>query len=127
MKKLQTLMLMMLVAFMGLAVQSCGSDDDKGAASREQFTLSAELTDAGNLTDDEKSAMQAGFAQIGHTVTATESEAKAALDESIEMYKDSYANTAGKNYTVTFFLKNASGKVVYQKSIVVQGQNVTVI
>lgn len=29
MKKFQTMMLMMLVAFMGMAVQSCGDDDDK--------------------------------------------------------------------------------------------------
>lgn len=124
MKKFQTLMLSMLVAFVGFAVQSCGSDDDN--KDRQQYTLTAELTSTGNLTDAEIASFQNTLAAINNTVTATESEAKKALDLSVDRYKDEFKNTENKNYTITFILKNASGKVVYQKALIVEGQNVTV-
>ena len=124
MKKFQTLMLSMLVAFMGFAVQSCGSDDDN--KDRQQYTLTAELTSTGNLTDAEIASFQNTLAGVNNTVTATESEAKKALDLSVDRYKDAFKNTENKNYTITFILKNASGKVVYQKALIIEGQNVTV-
>ncbi len=124
MKKFQTLMLSMLVAFVGFAVQSCGSDDDN--KDRQQYTLTAELTSTGNLTDAEIASFQNTLAGVNNTVTATESEAKKALDLSVDRYKDAFKNTENKNYTITFILKNASGKVVYQKALIIEGQNVTV-
>ena len=124
MKKFQTLMLSMLVAFVGFAVQSCGSDDDN--KDRQQYTLTAELTSTGNLTDAEIASFQNTLAGVNNTVTATESEAKKAIDLSVDRYKDAFKNTENKNYTITFILKNASGKVVYQKALIIEGQNVTV-
>ena len=48
------MMLMMLTAFMGFAFQSCGSDDDNNTPeATDTYTMSLEIVDKGDLSDDE--------------------------------------------------------------------------
>lgn len=134
MKKIQMMMLMMLTAFMGFALQSCGSDDDNNDT-RQTYTIGLEIVDKGDLTAEEAAMVNTMIQQAVSeskaetTVTATESQAKAALDAAINLYKsDLEAAFKGntKKFTMAFVLKNASGKVVYQRNVLVDGETVIV-
>ena len=130
------MMLMMLTAFMGFALQSCGSDDDNKSEATDTYTMALEIVDKGDLTSDEAEFVN-GLIQEGMkdakdlTVTTTETKAKAALDAAInknkkdleESFKDS-GNT--KKFTLAFILRNSSKKVVYQRNVLVDGEKITV-
>ena len=137
MKKIQMMMLMMLTAFMGFALQSCGSDDDNKSEATDKYTMSLEIVDKGDLTTDEFNMVNAmikeSMAKSGATttVTATETQAKAALDAAIQVYKPvlessfkGYGNT--KKFTLAFILRNSANKVVYQRNVLVDGEKITV-
>lgn len=136
MKKIQMMMLMMLTAFMGFALQSCGSDDDNKSEATDTYTMSLEIVNKGDLTDDEAEFVN-GLIQEGMkdakdlTVTTTETKAKAALDAAITAYKSELENAfkSSKNpkkFTLAFILRNSSKKVVYQRNVLVDGENVIV-
>lgn len=132
MKKIQMMMLMMLTAFMGFALQSCGSDDDNNDT-RQTYTIGLEIVDKGDLTAEEaamvNTKIQQAVSKAETTVTATESQAKAALDAAINLNKTQLeASFKGntKKFTMAFVLKNASGKVVYQRNVQVDGETVII-
>ena len=141
MKKIQMMMLMMLTAFMGFALQSCGSDDDNKSEATDTYTMSLEIVDKGDLSDDEaefvngliqegiKEAMSKSGATT--TVTATETQAKVALDLIITASKSDLENAFKgskntKKFTLAFILRNSSKKVVYQRNVQVDGEKITV-
>ena len=136
MKKIQMMMLMMLTAFMGFALQSCGSDDDNKSEATDTYTMSLEIVNKGELSDDEAEFVN-GLIQEGMkdakdlTVTTTETKAKAALDAAITVYKSvletSFKGTGNtKKFTLAFVLRNSSKKVVYQRNVLVDGEKITV-
>lgn len=134
MKKIQMMMLMMLTAFMGFAFQSCGSDDEKTEVTGT-YTMGLVITDKGDLSDAEytmvNNMIQQAMSQATTTVNATETQAKAALDAAIKIYQpqlESGFKGSGntKKFTMAFQLKNSSGKVVYQRNVLVDGEKVTV-
>ena len=45
MKKIQSMMLMLLVAVMGMCVQSCGDDDNNSSPVLSMYTIQAKLVD----------------------------------------------------------------------------------
>jgi len=116
------MMLMLLIAFMGMTLQSCGSDDD--SSDKASYTLSASITDQGNMPELMVVALEGVFSQISQTVVTTLSDAKSTMDSAINQYKSTFAN--GYNYTITFYLKDSSGNVKYTKKIICKGQTVTV-
>ena len=141
MKKIQMMMLMMLTAFMGFALQSCGSDDDNKSEATDTYTMSLEIVNKGDLSDDEaefvngliqegiKEAMSKSGATT--TVTATETQAKVALDLIITASKSDLENAFKgtgntKKFTLAFILRNSSKKVVYQRNVQVDGEKITV-
>ena len=121
MKKFQVMMLMMLVAFMGLSVQSCGSDDDPETS--QNYTLKVSLHDIGNLDPTSSTYMASILPNYTQTVKCTESQAKQALDLAIEENKTSIpiADEEGNllNYTLKFYLVDESNKEVYSKLLVI--------
>lgn len=131
------MMLMMLTAFMGFALQSCGSDDDNKSEATDTYTMSLEIVDKGDLSDDDAAFVNdmikeqmAEYKDIT-TVTATETQAKAAMDKSINMYKSvleaSFKGTGNtKKFTLAIILRNSSKKVVYQRNVQVDGEKITV-
>ena len=130
------MMLMMLTAFMGFALQSCGSDDDNKSEATDTYTMSLEIVDKGDLSDAEAAfvndEIQEGMKDAKDlTVTTTETKAKAALDAAITVYKPMLeASFKGKGntkkFTLAFILRNSSKKVVYQRNVQVDGENVIV-
>lgn len=129
------MMLMMLTAFMGFALQSCGSDDDNKSEATDTYTMSLEIVDKGELSDAEveylNNRIAKKLAESGAptTVTATETQAKAALDLAITMHKSTFEEEFKGNtlkFTLAFILRNSSKKVVYQRNVLVDGENVIV-
>jgi len=114
-------MLMMLVAFMGMSVQSCGSDDDPETS--QNYTLKVSLHDIGNLDPTSSTYMASILPNYTRTVKCTESQAKQALDLAIEENKTSIpiADEEGNllNYTLKFYLVDESNKEVYSKLLVI--------
>ncbi len=122
MKKIGTMMLMLFVACMGMALQSCGSDDD--SSEKASYTLSGSLTDKGNLPDEAAAVIQATISQASETIVATLSNAKSRMDQSINASKSAFPTAY--NYTITFYLKDSAGKVQYTKRLVVKDQKITI-
>ena len=121
MKKIQVMMLMMLVVFMGMSVQSCGSDDDPETS--QNYTLKVSLHDIGNLDPTSSTYMASILPNYTRTVKCTESQAKQALDLALEESKTSIpiADEEGNllNYTLKFYLVDESNKEVYSKLLVI--------
>ena len=128
MKKIQVMMLMMLVAFMGLCVQSCGSDDDPETV--QNYTLKVALQDTGNLDAASASDMAAILPNYSQTMRCTESQAKKALDIAMEENKTSIpvANGNGEfvNYTLKFYIVDESNKEVYSRLLIIKDGTWTV-
>ncbi len=125
MKKLETMLLMLLIAFMGMTLQSCGSDNDD-EDTKASYTLTAALTDKGNLPEEAVALIEPELKLMSQTFTATLAEAKAALDETMQLYKSTFAVEDGFHFTITFYLKDSAGKEKYSKRILVNGSNVTI-
>ncbi len=128
MKKFQVMMLMMLVAFMGLTVQSCGSDDEPDA--NQDYTLKVALQDSGNLDPASAEIIRYQFAAISQTVRCTASQAKTALSQSIDEYASTIpvADDGGNylEYSVRFYLVDSSNTEVYSKTMVIKDGKRTV-
>lgn len=129
------MMLMMLTAFMGFALQSCGSDDDNKSEATDTYTMSLEIVDKGDLSDAEAAFVNGVIKEEMDknkditTVTATETQAKAALDAAIKIKQDELEAAFKGNtlkFTLAFILRNSSKKVVYQRNVLVDGEKITV-
>ena len=126
MKKIQSMMLMLLVAVMGLCVQSCGSDDNgpDGGDVLESFTLQAKIIDSGNLGDEAVAQINMICAAMKRTDTATENSIKKALDATIPAFAASLP-TKGENdvnaiYTIRIFVTNSADKEIYGRNVEVK-------
>ena len=128
MKKFQVMMLMMLVAFMGLTVQSCGDDDEPDAT--QSYTLKVSLQDPGNLDPASAEIIRTQFATIAQTVRCTASQAKTALDQAMDefAYSIPVADDGGNylEYSVRFYLVDSSNTEVYSKTMVIKDGKRTV-
>lgn len=89
MKKIQTLMLTLLVVVMGMAVQSCGKDDDNLTT---PYTISATLDvkDKGSLTDAQVEQLKKGLSKTETADYASDAAAKSATDQLVQTYKSQF-------------------------------------
>jgi len=89
MKKIQTLMLTLLVVVMGMAVQSCGKDDDNLTT---PYTISAtvDVKDKGSLTDEQIETFKKGFSMTGTANYASDAAARSAADQAFQAYKSQF-------------------------------------
>ena len=127
MKKFETIILMVLVAFMGLAVQSCNNDDDV-----DFYTMRIDITDRGNLPDTFFKAYEARFSSSQRVNYASLSDAKAYLKRSLQENKSSLEEALVKdnntyNFTLSYLLINNSGEQVYKISYKIEGTKVTIV
>ncbi len=127
MKKFESVILMVLVAFMGLAVQSCNNDDDV-----DFYTMRIDITDRGNLPDTFFKAYEARFSSSQRVNYASLSDAKAYLRRSLEENKSSIEEALVKdnntyNFTLSYLLINNSGEQVYKISYKIEGTKVTIV
>jgi len=89
MKKIQTLMLTLLVVVMGMAVQSCGKDDDNLTT---PYTISAtvDVKDQGTLTDAQIESFKNSFRKSETANYASDAAARSATDQSVQAYKSQF-------------------------------------
>ena len=127
MKKIQIMMLMMLVALMGMTVQSCGSDDGDET---KLYTLSMELSDPGTLPSEMVPFYQAMLSQPVNMNFTTLNDAKAMLRTYANAFKsqmEADLRASGNTYkfTISYLLKDG-GTTVYKMDIKVDGTTVTI-
>ena len=89
MKKIQTLMLTLLVVVMGMAVQSCGKDDDNLTT---PYTISATLDvqDKGSLTDEQIENLRDALRKSETANYASDAAARSATDQAVQTYKSQF-------------------------------------
>ena len=110
------MMLMLLVAVMGLCVQSCGDDDNLS-----MYTIQAKLVDKGNLGADAVAQINQLCDAIKRTDTATEDAVIKALDTTMPSFAASFP-TKGENdvnaiYTIKIYITNSAGKEIYSRML----------
>ena len=121
MKKIQSMMLMLLVAVMGICVQSCGDDDNNSSPVLSMYTIQAKLVDKGNLGADAVAQINQLCDAIKRTGTATEDAVIKALDTTMPSFAASFP-TKGENdvnaiYTIKIYITNSAGKEIYSRRI----------
>lgn len=140
MKKIQMMLAMMLMAFVGFALQSCGSDDnDDPVEKKEKFTVSVEIVNKGNMSDAEvaeankviKEQVESKIPANLRSFEATEAQAKAALDAAVLANKSEIENGFAEvssfyNFTFAFILRDSNGNNVYERRVQV-GDNKVII
>ena len=89
MKKIQTLMLTLLVVVMGMVVQSCGKDDDNLTT---PYTISAtvDVKDKGSLTDEQIETLKKGLSKSETANYASDAAARSATDQAVQTYKSQF-------------------------------------
>ena len=89
MKKIQTLMLTLLVVVMGMAVQSCGKDDDNLTT---PYTISATLDvqDKGSLTDEQIEYLKNALRKSETANYPSDAAARSATDQAVQTYKSQF-------------------------------------
>jgi hypothetical protein len=89
MKKIQTLMLTLLVVVMGMAVQSCGKDDDNLTT---PYTISAtvDVQDKGSLTDAQIENFKNSLRKTETGNYASDAAARSTTDQLVQTYKSQF-------------------------------------
>ena len=82
-------MLTLLVVVMGMAVQSCGKDDDNLTT---PYTISAtvDVKDKGSLTDAQIENFKNSFRKSETANYASDAAARSATDQSVQAYKSQF-------------------------------------
>ena len=129
MKKLQTMMAVVLVALMAFAVQSCGSDNNDDDQ-QYKLEVSLKITDKGPLTDAQCEAMMLDAAK-GSTVANHPTDASAetatmraaqAISEALVLHKEAYGNAkfaytlvctkvSGNKQIITYYVEYNAGSI----------------
>lgn len=138
MKKIQMMLAMMLMAFVGFALQSCGSDDNDEPV--DTYSWDVVISDRGTLSDEELELYNEMLEEcrkpgakypITGSNTGTLSQAKKKIDESLNLYKSGFEEKLKEfknedKLTLSFILKDSKGAVVYTKYLKIDGLTVTI-
>lgn len=127
MKNFKAILLVMLTAFMGMAVQSCNNDDDA-----EILTLRISITDKGNLPDNIYNSYESAFSSSQKVSYNSLSEAKTYVKNTIVANKSAMEQAMildnnTYNFTLSYLLINGKGEQVYKISYKIEGTKVTVV
>lgn len=127
MKNFKAILLVMLTAFMGMAVQSCNNDDDA-----EILTLRMCITDKGNLPDNIYNSYESAFTSSQKVSYNSLSEAKTYVKNTIVANKSAMEQAMildnnTYNFTLSYLLINGKGEQVYKISYKIEGTKVTVV
>lgn len=127
MKNFKAILLVMLTAFMGMAVQSCNNDDDA-----EILTLRMSITDKGNLPDNIYNSYESAFSSSQKVSYNSLSEAKTYVKNTIVANKSAMEQAMildnnTYNFTLSYLLINGKGEQVYKISYKIEGTKVTVV
>jgi hypothetical protein len=123
MKTMQKFFFMMLVVLMGGMVTSCGSDDANDIVI-DNYTLIAQITDKGSMSDLEVQAANELLAANPTTFPKlTLALAKEATNTAIQQSLSGFASFA--NCTIEFALYDSNNKKVYSRYVIVKDGVVT--
>jgi len=120
MKKIQRLMLMLLVAVVGLTMQSCGKDDNKTVSTLYTMSATVDVKNQGSLSDANVNYLKNSFSKSETGYYTSDAEAKTAADQAIQKYKSqieavfSDVNWDGEeaNIVITINTTNNSTKAI---------------
>ncbi|MBR6121207.1 MAG: hypothetical protein IKQ05_02300 [Prevotella sp.] len=131
MEKIKSLMLMMLMVFVGGMICSCGSDDDDdngGGSATGTYTLHCTISDYGTMPEEYAAIMKQGLDAFANQSfpNVTLNLVKAAVDKAIEeaIEKGTYDDEP-YNYTIEFYVTDSMGNKVYSRYIVVKDGKAT--
>mgnify|MGYP002551423771 CR=1 FL=1 len=129
--KIKTFMAMLAAALLCVTSFSACSDDDDDDSKRYTYEFSAELTDPGDMTDDEIAVNETALfvleeaqnKELAKTAITSE-QAKLLFDTIVENFKEGMENTPNtltKPVKVTFSMTNKSlGKVEFSEVVTIQ-------
>lgn len=125
MKKIGTIMLMMLAVCMSMSLQSCNNDDDD-----DFYSLSVKITDRGDLSDKDLDAINKTLTSGSFPHYTSLGDAKNALNKAVDAYKDSFEREMKGNtykFTISYIIANSKGETAYKVDVKVDGEKVTVV
>ena len=137
MKKIQSMMLMLLVAVMGMCVQSCGDDDDNTPSMSSSYTMNVvlDVKNKGSLSNEQLEMLKNKFTQTGTAQYISDYAAKqasrAAIQESYNQIKEAFANVDWSEEKADFAIvitttnnstqkEIAKSKIIFNKGITLE-------
>lgn len=124
MKKIGTILLMVLTVCMSMSLQSCNNDEE------DLYTLTTKITDRGDLPANV-------YAEINESLTSSTfpnytslGNAKDALNKAVDIMKSSIETELIGNvykYTISYIITNSKGESVYKVDLKIDGEKVTVV
>ena len=124
MKKIGTILLMVLTVCMSMSLQSCNNDEE------DLYTLTAKITDRGDLPAN-------AYAEINESLTSSTfpnytslGNAKDALNKAVDIMKSSIETELIGNvykYTISYIITNSKGESVYKVDLKIDGEKVTIV
>ena len=125
MKYFEKILLMMLAVCMSVTFQSCNNDDDD-----DFYSLTVKVTDQGNLPDEVYTAINERISSTTFPRYSSLDKAKDALDTAVNTQKGGIeAELVGNpyTYTISYIISNSNGEKVYQVSLRIDRETVTVV
>jgi len=136
MKKIQSMMLLLLVAVMGMCVQSCGDDDNTPSMS-SSYTMNVvlDVKNKGSLSNEQLENLKNKFTQTGTAQYISDYAAKqasrAAIQESYNQIKEAFANVDWSEEKADFAIvitttnnstqkEIAKSKIIFNKGITLE-------
>ena len=135
MKKIQSMMLMLLVAVMGMCVQSCGSDDDNTPSMSSSYTMNVvlDVKDKGSLSNEQLENLKNKFTQTGTAQYISDYAAKqssrtavqAAYDEIKAAFSDVDWSDEKADFAIVITTTNNSTQKEIAKSKIIFNKGIT--
>jgi len=125
MKKIETILLMILAVCMSMSLQSCNNDDEE-----DFYTLTAKVTDKGTLPDAVYESINKSISSSTFPRYTSLNQAKEALDFAVASEKRNIeAELVGNTYkyTISYIISNTKGETVYQVGLKIDGETVTIV
>ena len=124
MKKIGTILLMILTVCMSMSLQSCNNDEE------DLYTFTAKITDRGDLSDKDLDAINQSLTTGTSPNYTSLGKAKDALNKAVDVYKDSFEREMKGNtykFTISYIIANSKGETAYKVDVKVDGEKVTVV
>lgn len=135
MKKIQSMMLMLLVAVMGMCVQSCGDDDDNTPSMSSSYTMNVvlDVKNKGSLSDEQLEMLKNKFTQTGTAQYISDYAAKqasraavqAAYDEIKAAFSDVDWSDEKADFAIVITTTNNSTQKEIAKSKIIFNKGIT--
>lgn len=124
MKKIGTILLMVLTVCMSMSLQSCNNDEE------DLYTLTTKITDRGDLPANVYAEINESLSSSTFPNYTSLGNAKDALNKAVDIMKSSIETELIGNvykYTISYIITNSKGESVYKVDLKIDGEKVTVV